>query len=1378
MKILCLLLLAAVSAFSQTYAYVSPSADISSCVGNCFSGGYPSAAPYTGLTDIRIDFRLVNIDGTCTSSSISTWFSSSTVYTHPTTGVITGIGLFDLGCQDSTTLRYSFAANSGTISMAAWGSPTSLLGRFERLHGDRYNLYFWKLDGTQLPSAGTPAASFVATGGGQAVVASAVQRLAQIVVKGRGDVDFAWIRAYTTIAGYSTMPRDTPPEDGALFAYEFENNLNDSSGNGATLTRSSGSASYVFIDDTSSPPAYQARALTTGVSGQVQLLNNSFRYSNSNPFTTIWKCVSCPQEPRWGSGRRSGSVTLSGLLPGVYTFEALIDQTEAKQTTVTVENLDSEGLHILPTNLPEVSLTMKHGPLRAPATKAKVEIRRPSSSTAIKTFTCTSGTCTATVDSRQALHHYRFIYQDNADKVIKQSPWRAVTTTPTAVDTWKPTSESLSKWSAMTSYVLSPTTARIADIAAFTSRYIDHWYGSTAPMLSLVPASQTRSGRTYKQTLYVDLATITPSIVQNYMQQWTDYENALLHSNYDYDVARDSVAPVSGVQNEGLGGRNFWWYQMDMFDKAEQANGVVLFDSTTCVNGSTTSSTCDKTTAAYNSTTADVTLSDRMLIGYFQAFDEVNFVVSTAAAGATITYEYWNGTTWASFTPYLDTTDDTTSQRLEQSGKIRFTPPSNWARSAQSGAGTRSKYWIRVTRSGGTAPIFTQITGDTWWVPSMSAASVSQPRALWSYSYFSASDAASFTGLTFTFTTVLGSTSNISLWQYWNGTSWATLTTTSDTTNSMQNNGTVSWTPPGNWATLAYNGETTARYWVRYMRTSNGSSILTGSNNAAPPVTTAVALTGNASTALSTGTGRGWSSTDANRVNVGIEDLEYNPTPPTGQSARFRYQSRALHFWTVNYASPNFDYIRSGETVRLWSQILADMLMESIDATGVNIPGGFLDNGIVVPTLQKPAMPNNANTSGAGQMDHVNGATSNEDAYTDVRDAVQAIHPTWIVGQNGTIFSSGDINMGLVNRGDFAKEEGWFTFNVLSSGGLSIRDSTAAKGYWAALYDASAPGSPSNPLNTIVSVAYNDSQDVVGGCPDAMSTCATTDFVYGRWDRRNGAIYAWAAHLMAANANMRFSYVVDSITSYTTTIGATYVDRTDTTTYGTVKTALTTASTLVCSDAFVALPLSTFEVVIGEGREHLSLTKSSGQTDCVTKKVGGQAASLLESHDVGTQIYPVSTCLLGVQCNPPYVDVIRYGWVFPAMGIDVGVPAVGSTGTRAKYTTGITGMKDGLYRREYTDAWVLFSPGTRSTETKTSEYLSPGSSVLTFETAGMCSGSGCALYPLRVDGVTDNTVCNYTSIGGSDYRTADGGCTAIRPHPASWGAILMKGAVN
>ena len=74
--------------------------------------------------------------------------------------------------------------------------------------------------------------------------------------------------------------------------------------------------------------------------------------------------------------------------------------------------------------------------------------------------------------------------------------------------------------------------------------------------------------------------------------------------------------------------------------------------------------------------------------------------------------------------------------------------------------------------------------------------------------YFGSS--AQFKNLTFAFITAGSSATYV--WEYWNGTTWSTLTVTDGTTSFTQA-GSVTWTVPGNWATTSVNAST--MYWVR-----------------------------------------------------------------------------------------------------------------------------------------------------------------------------------------------------------------------------------------------------------------------------------------------------------------------------------------------------------------------------------------------------------------------------------------------------------------------------------------------------------------------------------------------------------------------------------
>jgi len=78
--------------------------------------------------------------------------------------------------------------------------------------------------------------------------------------------------------------------------------------------------------------------------------------------------------------------------------------------------------------------------------------------------------------------------------------------------------------------------------------------------------------------------------------------------------------------------------------------------------------------------------------------------------------------------------------------------------------------------------------------------------------------------------TTPGDYSDISLGiEYWNGSAWTTLTTTSDDTNGFKNDNVreITFDPPGDWATTDVNG--TTAYWIR----------IVASNGASPSITTA-----------------------------------------------------------------------------------------------------------------------------------------------------------------------------------------------------------------------------------------------------------------------------------------------------------------------------------------------------------------------------------------------------------------------------------------------------------------------------------------------------------------------------------------------------------
>lgn len=118
----------------------------------------------------------------------------------------------------------------------------------------------------------------------------------------------------------------------------------------------------------------------------------------------------------------------------------------------------------------------------------------------------------------------------------------------------------------------------------------------------------------------------------------------------------------------------------------------------------------DETTDINSAATADVTLANTIgnmwYFGYDYLFSNMVVQISTAQAGGTIVWEYWNGTAWSSFTM---------TGVLTAAGwaRLTFTPNASWAATSVNGV---SKYYIRMRISATftTAPILSRAHIGGW----------------------------------------------------------------------------------------------------------------------------------------------------------------------------------------------------------------------------------------------------------------------------------------------------------------------------------------------------------------------------------------------------------------------------------------------------------------------------------------------------------------------------------------------------------------------------------------------------------------------------------------------------------------------------------------
>ena len=254
------------------------------------------------------------------------------------------------------------------------------------------------------------------------------------------------------------------------------------------------------------------------------------------------------------------------------------------------------------------------------------------------------------------------------------------------------------------------------------------------------------------------------------------------------------------------------------------------------------------------------------------------------------------------------------------------------------------------------------------------------------------------------FTLSQGRSGGSLVYEFWNGSNWVSLPIQTDNTNGLAKDGKVYFYPPSTWKPSAVNGSH-VKYWVR----------ISVSNASVPP--TYNTLKGDDwRTSAGAYSGRGWTATAAGRINVGLGNLEYNPTPPQGHSARFRYQSRVGGLFGANVHIGNPSNIQSG--IRTWAQYLIDQIV----ATALRQPVDsiMLDDAAGMPTFSSPADP-------LTRMDFDQSSTYSReslDTLSVMKSALQTLRPD--IAEVG--FNTQDVEVARV--GDWAlSETGFFAYS-------------------------------------------------------------------------------------------------------------------------------------------------------------------------------------------------------------------------------------------------------------------------------------------------------------------------------------------------------------
>ena len=219
------------------------------------------------------------------------------------------------------------------------------------------------------------------------------------------------------------------------------------------------------------------------------------------------------------------------------------------------------------------------------------------------------------------------------------------------------------------------------------------------------------------------------------------------------DIGRD-ITNATGLDSGTLldfnstGSTKYAWVRPDSFASAndwDSTSGTVAVSNDTFAQVWQVDNTTfvDETTDANSSANADWTVfpatedtSDYVAMGYRQKFKKVifDYANGTAGVGGTVTWEYWNGSSWAALSGVTDGTTGFTATAGD--GKVlTFTVPTDWA--ATSLNGSQNLYYIRalVASTYSTNPVLDQgYVGGTGSVTQATAAA-SAGESLWANIY-------------------------------------------------------------------------------------------------------------------------------------------------------------------------------------------------------------------------------------------------------------------------------------------------------------------------------------------------------------------------------------------------------------------------------------------------------------------------------------------------------------------------------------------------------------------------------------------------------------------------------------------------------------------
>ena len=256
----------------------------------------PSGVPWTGLANIRFEFRLHNWTGT------DRLFQWDGFVVNMNASSITATSFYDPG--------------SPTIGASIPAGVTDVVARLQRTP-TTWRIELWPSNGSQYISGGSAAASGAAISSGSTSLA--------LMHNGGGGTSGAsaildWFRLFSTAVGLDA----DPPGNGAvgnLLNYELESNGIDSSGNGVSLALS-GTVNWPLTPVV--PQLGEARTVRAGASFTVDC-------GSTNAANYFWQQLSGPQTVTFSSRTVAAPVVSGANVFGEYRLQCTATNASGQQ---------------------------------------------------------------------------------------------------------------------------------------------------------------------------------------------------------------------------------------------------------------------------------------------------------------------------------------------------------------------------------------------------------------------------------------------------------------------------------------------------------------------------------------------------------------------------------------------------------------------------------------------------------------------------------------------------------------------------------------------------------------------------------------------------------------------------------------------------------------------------------------------------------------------------------------------------------------------------------------------------------------------------------------------------------------------------------------